>query len=145
MVGDFFNKSIRNIGDGNAAGGRSFDIDTVDTDAAERDDLAAFQTVDDRLRHPDALGIDGIGSLGRRDKAGFIRRSLDDLRAERDQRFAFQCVAAAGDRETCTGRRNNFEFSHSLFLQTRSALHTETKLATAKPRGQRVAPWLCNP
>jgi hypothetical protein len=61
VIGDFLDEGVGHVGDGNAARGRRLDVDAVDADAAERDDLAVFQGIDDGLGDRHALGVDGVG------------------------------------------------------------------------------------
>ena len=114
VVGDFLDEGVGNVGDGNAARGRGLDVDAVDADAAERDDLAVFQRIDDGLGDRHALGVDRIGGLGGGDEFRLVGRRLDDLGADRIERLLLIIVAAAGDRETRALRRHHPEFRHFL-------------------------------
>ena len=114
VVGDFLDEGVGDVGDGDAARGSGFDVDAVDADAAERDDLAVFERVDDRFGDRHALGIDGIGVAGGGDEFRLIGRRLDDLGADRVERLFLIIIAAAGDRETRAFRRHHPEFRHFL-------------------------------
>ena len=61
VIGDFLDEGVGNVGNRDAARGGGLDVDAVDTDAAERDDLAVFQPVDDLLRDRNALGVNRVG------------------------------------------------------------------------------------
>ena len=112
VVGDFLDERVGNVGDGNAARGRGLDVDAVDADAAERDDLAVFQRVDDGFGDRHALGVDRVRGAGGGDEFRLIGRRLDDLGVDRIERLFFIAVAAAGGRETRALRRHYFEFRH---------------------------------
>ena len=114
MIGHFLDKGVGNVGDGNAARGRGLDVNTVDADAAERNDLAIFKGIDDFLGDRNALGVDGIRGPGSGDEFRLIGRRLDDFGVDRIERFLFKRVTPAGDRETRALRRYNSEFRHFL-------------------------------
>src|SRR5882724_11290709 len=112
VIGHFLDERVGDVGDGNTARGRRLDVHAVDADGAERDNLAVFEGIDDRLRNPHALAVDGIGGPGCGDKLRLIGRRLDDLGADRIERFTLQGVTPAGNRETRAFRRHHFEFRH---------------------------------
>ena len=114
VVGDLLDEGVGDVGDGNAARGGGLDVDAVDADAAERDDLAVFEGVDDRLGDRHALGVDRIGGLCGGDEFRLVGRRLDDLGPDRVERFLLVIVAAAGDREARALRRHHPEFRHFL-------------------------------
>ena len=112
VVGDFLDEGVGDVGDGNAARGGRLDVHAVDADAAERDDLAVLQRIDDGLRDRHALGVDGIRGPGGGDEFRLVGRRLDDLGVDRIERLLLISVAAAGDRETRALRRHHPEFRH---------------------------------
>ena len=131
VVGDFLDKGVGDVGDGNAARGGRLDVHAVDADAAERDDLAVFEGIDDRLRDRQALGVDGIGSPGGGDKFRLIGWRLDDLGADRIERFFFKRVTATGNGETRAFRRHHLEFRHFLLpIDLRSCYRRDVATAS---------------
>ena len=82
VVGDFLDEGIGAVGDWDAVGGGGGDVDEVDADAAEGDDLAVFELVDDGFGQA-AAGVDGVGVAGGGDEAGFVGGDFGDGAAGR--------------------------------------------------------------
>ena len=75
---------------------RRGDVHGVDADAAERDDLAALEPVDDALRDRPILRVEGVGvARGRHELVVGLGGDLDDLGAERGERLHLELVARA--------------------------------------------------
>ena len=96
MVGDFIDEGVGAIRHRDTLRGSRVDIDRVDTDAAERDDLAALKPIDHLLGDPPPFGVERIGIARGRDKLILgSRADLKDLGVDRGQRLHFVPVISA--------------------------------------------------
>ena len=113
VIGDLVDEGVGAIGDRDALLRRRLDIDRVDADAAERDDLAAIETVDHPLGDPPPLGVERVGVARGRDELVLgPRADLEDLGVDRRQRLHLVPVIAGG-REAGAGRRRDPELGQN--------------------------------
>ena len=113
VIGDLLDERVGHVGDRDALGRRGGHVDRVHADAAERDDLAALQPVDHALGDGPALGVERVGvARGGGELLVALGGDLDDLGADRGERFQLVVVGGAGARVGDAGGGDHFELRH---------------------------------